>query len=323
MIKFGWTVDRVRHLQEMAGTVGRMPAEPPISSMGSTGPPYVEEPLLIRDRLVSDGAQVTRPSIDPYREPVETHVYLCRGKIRLSMPVVIKLHLNHPPPFSEPIIQAGYCMGIIVDASETECEKYQKYGEVLLADARLSAKGGYAGYVSNFYGMRKLEGPVFVKTSPMEKYPWLKHAAELGLDGVYIDEEIGGGTPLEVGISVVDQELRAMGLRNEVSVVAGGWSVRGSDDIYKLVALGADAVVISKAVEYAVGYPEHKIFGDVLRERVENLLVGIQRELKLLAGAAGVSSILNSLVGNRELLRAVELEKSLRQKLGVKQAGVG
>ncbi|MEM1953556.1 MAG: hypothetical protein QW299_09555, partial [Candidatus Caldarchaeum sp.] len=60
-----------------------------------------------------------------------------------------------------------------------------------------------------------------------------------------------------------------------------------------------------------------------LRERVENLLVGIQRELKLLAGAAGVSSILNSLVGNRELLRAVELEKSLRQKLGVKQAGVG
>lgn len=322
-MKFGWTFDRVKHLQEMAGTAGRMPAEPPISSMGSTGPPYVEEPLLIRDRLVSDGAQVTRPSIDPYREPVETHVYLCRGKIRLSMPLVIKLHQSHPPLFSEPVIQAGYGMGILVDVSETDGEKYQKYGEGLLADARLSAKGGYAGYVSSFYGLRQMQGPVFVKTSPMEKYPWLKHAAEHGLDGVYVDEEIGGETTLEVGISVLDQELRAIGLRNDVSVIAGGWSVRGSDDIYKLVALGADAVVISKAVEYAVGYPEQRVSADVLRERVENLLVGVQRELKLLAGAAGVSSIFNSLVGNRELLRAVELEKSLRQKLGVKQAGVG
>jgi hypothetical protein len=60
----------------------------------------------------------------------------------------------------------------------------------------------------------------------------------------------------------------------------------------------------------------------VFRERVENLLLGFQRELKLLAGAAGVSSFFNSLVGSRELMRAVELDRAVRMKLGVKQAGV-
>jgi len=39
-----------------------------ISSMGSTSPPDVEIPSRILDWLRSDGAQVTRPSIDPYRQ---------------------------------------------------------------------------------------------------------------------------------------------------------------------------------------------------------------------------------------------------------------
>jgi hypothetical protein len=43
--------------------------------MGSIAPPFVEESQLFLDHIVSDGVQVTRPSIDPYREPVETSVY--------------------------------------------------------------------------------------------------------------------------------------------------------------------------------------------------------------------------------------------------------
>ncbi|MDW8063790.1 MAG: glutamate synthase-related protein [Candidatus Caldarchaeum sp.] len=323
MKPFGWTLGRVKHVQELAGTVGRQPGEPPIASMGSTGPPHVEDPLLIRDRLVCDGAQVTRPSIDPYREPVETHVYLCGGKIRLSMPVVVKIRASHPPYFSEAVVKAAYYMGVLADVSEAGLENFEKYRDGLLADVSYAGVGGCAGYVSSFYGLRRLSVPVFVKAPPAESYPWLKAAAENGMSGVLVDEELVGDTSLEVGVSVVDRELRSLGLRNEVSVLAGGWSVRGSDDIYKLVALGADAVVLSNAVEYAVGYPDAKARADVLRERMENLLLGLQRELKLLAGAAGVSSVFNSLVGNRELLRAVELDREIRLKLGVKQAGVG
>lgn len=323
MMSHGWNARRVKRLQEMAGTVGRQPAEPPIASMGSTGPPHIEDPLLIRDRLVSDGAQVTRPSIDPYREPVETYVYLCGGKLRLSMPVVVKISRNASKEFCEAVVKGAYCMDVLVDVSETQHGMFERYGDGLLADISLAETDKYAGYVSALYNLRKLGKLVFVRVPPSETYPWLKHAVGMGVAGVYLDEEIGSETPLEIGVSLLDVELRRMGLRNAVSILAGGWSVRCSEDVFKLVALGADAIVLSKAVEYAVGGFDVKTGVDVMRERVENLLLGVQRELKLLAGAAGVSNIYNSLVGSRELLRAVELDRDIRLKLGVKQAGVG
>lgn len=323
MKKFGWTAARIKHLQEMAGTTGRQPMEPPIASMGSTGPPHIEEPHFIRDKIVCDGAQVTRPSIDPYREPVETHIYLAGGKIRLSMPITVKLRSDHSQTYVEAVVRACYSMGVLVDISSISPEKYEKYGEALLCDIQHAESTSCAGYVSTFYGMRRTSKPLFIKTPPSENYPWLKTAAEAGMAGVYVDEEMLGDCSLEVGVSILDRALRSLGLRNEVSVLAGGWSVRGSDDVYKLIALGADAAVLSKAVEYAVDYPDTKASVEMLCERVENLFIGMQRELKLLAGAAGVSSIYNSLVGSRELLRVVELEKDIRLKLGVKQAGVG
>ncbi len=314
-----WTGRRVRHLQEMAGTLGRQPAEPPIASMGSTGPPHVEEPYFIRDRLVSDGAQVTRPSIDPYREPVETYVYLCGGRLRLSMPVVIKLCPNVPADFCKAVVKAAYSMNILAEANISP----KPYEDALIVDIGKAGQGNYAAYVSGLKGLRIFEKPVFVKTPPSEDYPWLEEAVEKGAAGVYLDEDMGGEVPLEVGVSTVDVSLRRLGVRNLVSILAGGETVRGSDDVYKLVALGADAAVISKAVEYAVGLPDARVGADLLCERVENLLLGIQREIKLLAGAAGIGNVFNSLVGNREILRAVELEKDIRLKLGVKQAGVG
>ncbi len=64
---------------------------PVISSMGSTAPPDVEKPVRITDWLRSDGAQVTRPSIDPYREDIDTSFYLSKGKIYLSLPVIFDI----------------------------------------------------------------------------------------------------------------------------------------------------------------------------------------------------------------------------------------
>jgi len=55
--------------------------------------------------------------------------------------------------------------------------------------------------------------------------------------------------------------------------------------------------------------------------RLEDFVIAVQREIKLLAGAAGVSSIGSSLTGNRELLRAVDLEPPVRMELGIKPAG--
>lgn len=313
-----WTQRRIRHLQQMAGTVGRESAEPPIASMGSTGPPHIEQPYFTRDRLVCDGAQVTRPSIDPYREPVETHIYLRGGSIRLSMPVVVKLDPETDPAFFGAAVKACYCMNVLVDVGRRLPMGLERYGGGMMADISLRGRAPFAAYVST-PGEPLAD---IVRIPPSEDLRSVGVLAK-GVWGVYVDEDLGGDVGLEVAVSLLDRELRRLGLRNRVSLIAGGPTVRGSDDIYKLVALGADAVVLTKAVEYAVGLPEARVGEEVLRERVENLLLGIQRELKLLAGAAGVSSFFNTLVGSRELLRAVELEKEVRLKIGVKQAGVG
>jgi hypothetical protein len=47
----------------------------------------------------------------------------------------------------------------------------------------------------------------------------------------------------------------------------------------------------------------------------------MQKELKLLAGAAGASSLHSTICGNRELFRAVELDDQVLDALGVKVAG--
>ncbi|MEM4306586.1 MAG: alpha-hydroxy-acid oxidizing protein [Candidatus Caldarchaeum sp.] len=214
-------------------------------------------------------------------------------------------------------------MNVLADVGHYGAPEMCMYGDALLADASSAVSGCCAACTASPAASLKLDKPVIVKTTPSEEYRWLGRCVEEGCSGVYLDADAGGDADLEVGVSVLDSELRRLGARNKVSVIAGGGLVRGSDDIYKLVALGADAAVVSKAVEYGVGVPEARVGEDVMRERVENLLLGIQRELKLLAGAAGVSSLFNTLVGNRELLRAVEVDRETRLKLGVKQAGVG
>jgi hypothetical protein len=318
-----WTQRRIRHLQEMAGTTGKQPGEPQIISMGSTGPPHIENPHFVRDRLISDGAQVTRPSIDPYREPVETYVYLSGGRIRLSMPVVVKTDPDADPVFLSAVVKACYCMNILAHVGPNFPGRLHEYAEAVVADIKLMGLARFAALTAGAGELVQSPDPVFVRAPPSEEYDWIPEALEAGIDGIWLDEDLDGNVAVEVAVSLLDRELRKRGARNKVGIVAGGSTIRGSDDIHKLVLLGADAVEISKAVMVAVGLGGQRPEERQLQERVENLLLGIQRELKLLAGAAGVSNIFNTLVGNRELLRAVELDRETRIKLGVKQAGVG
>jgi hypothetical protein len=303
----------------MAGVVGRQPAEPPIVSMGSTGPPYVEEPFFIRDHIVIDGAQVTRPSIDPYREPVESHVYLCGGRLRLSMPVVVKLGHHLSNSFREGVVRACYCMGVLVMIDNPT--GLEKYGEGLLTEPAYVGNGVYAGYYGEPSRCRESGKPFFAHVGASTDFLWLGPVLE-HVSGIVVDEDLGGVDDVEVVVSLLDRELRRHGVRNSVSLVAGGWSVRGADDIFKLVALGADAVMLSTCVEKAL---EPLLTHDTshVQEKMENLLLGLQREIKLLAGAAGVSNIFNTIVGNRELLRAVELPRDIRALLSIKLAGEG
>ena len=78
--------------------------------------------------------------------------------------------------------------------------------------------------------------------------------ARSGADIIAIDGFRGGtgaaptrirdnvGIPIELALAAVDQRLREEGIRNHVSLIAGG-SIRSSADVVKAIALGADAVL--------------------------------------------------------------------------------
>jgi len=148
------------------------------------------------------------------------------------------------------------------------------------------------------------------------------------------------GIPIELAIATVDQRLRAEGLRHQVSVIATG-GVRCSADVVKAIALGADAVQIGTAVLMAIGCtacqrchtgncawglatqrPElvKRVKVETATENIYNLLRGWSLEIKEMLGAMGLNCV-ESLVGNREHLRAIGLDEATREALGVKAAG--
>jgi len=109
-----------------------------------------------------------------------------------------------------------------------------------------------------------------------------------------------------------------MGVRRRFDVIAKSSRIRDSGDAFKLVALGADSVIMShKVLEVAIGEGSK----GSLKDKAFNLISGFKKEIALLAGAAGVYSVQSTLTGNRELLRAVNLNSYVLKKLRVKAAG--
>ncbi len=148
------------------------------------------------------------------------------------------------------------------------------------------------------------------------------------------------GIPIELALAAVDFRLREEGIRNQVSLVIGG-SIRNSADIVKAIALGADAVYIGTAALIALGchmcqqcYTGKCNWGiatqdpnlvkrlnpDIGAKRAANLLRAWAHEIKELLGGMGINA-LESLRGNRLMLRGVNLSEKELEILGVKHAG--
>ncbi len=319
MLASFWTDRRIRHLKEMSGAAGKSPGEPMIASMGSTGPPNVEEPVFIRDYLVSDGAQVTRPSIDPYREPVETQVFLNGLGIRLSQPLILSIYPEYPSVVRRAVVRVAYNLGLLAYIRGSGLASGEEaYAERILVD-------------DNSHGFTAVRhhDRILLKTASTIGLEWTSGLSWRNIVGVVVDEDnTGSDTPIEIATSHVDRMLRKTSLngqplRDQITLIVSSRSIRGADDIFKLIALGADAVALGDAALIAADCVGKTLPEELVYERIENLVLALQKEVKLLAGAAGVSSLFTSLVGNRELLRAVGLDAETRERLGVKLAGVG
>lgn len=148
------------------------------------------------------------------------------------------------------------------------------------------------------------------------------------------------GIPIELALAAVDQRLRDESIRNTVSLVASG-SFRNSADIVKAIALGADAVYVATAPLIAMGChmcqqchtgkcnwgiatqrPDlvERLNPDVMCERVVNLIHAWNHEIKEMLGGMGLNSI-DSLRGNRLMLRGIGLTERELEILGIAHAG--
>jgi len=341
-----WSQLRRAQLQELAGTIGRTPGEAVISSMGTIYGPFVDEPGSICDWLRSDGAQVTRPSIDPYREPIETSIRLSSG-IRLSMPIFFApLPADSPPELHRIFLLAADSMGTVYAVGRNnlpdECEPFL---ESTLLDIEGLGEGRDAGaaWVINYVGMEDLrvrlgqlkgERPVYLRIPSSESMvPLIERLLDPKLSGIIIDWDMVSDDriDLEIAISEIDRALAEVQFNGRPArycfdLLAESSRVRGADEVYKMMGLGADAVGLSRSALVGIGYEQNSAMKfDYAKGELSllNLLHGMQKEIKLLAGAAGVSSVQSTLVRNRELFRSVDLDPSIRHRLGIKAAGMG
>lgn len=195
--------------------------------------------------------------------------------------------------------------------------------------------------------------PVIVKVAAVHNIAAIASGiARSGADIIAIDGYRGGtgaaptkirdnvGIPIELALAAVDSRLRDEGIRNSVSLIAGG-SIRSSSDVVKAIALGADACYIGTAALVAMGChlcrscqsgrcnwgiatqrPDltKRLDPNEAYGRLVNLLRAWQREIKELMGGMGINSI-EALTGNRLMLRGVGLTQKELDILGIYHAG--
>lgn len=195
--------------------------------------------------------------------------------------------------------------------------------------------------------------PVGVKIAAVHNSaPIASGIVRAGADFVTLDGFKGGtgaspriirdhaGIPVEMAVASVDQRLREEGIRHQASIIAGG-GIRYSADILKIIALGADAVMLGQSVMIAMGCrvcqqchrglcpwgiatqePQlvSRMDADISTQRLVNLFKAWTEEIKEILGALGIDSI-ESLVGNRDRLRYIGTNPHIAQILDVKHVG--
>ena len=342
-----WTPILQGELRELSGSAGRNPGEAVITSMGTITAPFVDQPRSVCDWIRSDGAQVTRPSIDPYREEIETSTYLANGDIRLSNPIYLG-RLNEEGSIQNIFSEVSSSMGLLynsqklIDASKTSLNSSLliPYSEFLNND-----KSGVKCITIDYNEIDKIEKLSEYDVHIMVRFPSneqtitsISSIIDKNISGIIIDWDLDKNNDtldLAICTSEVDNILRNTPFktsiaRNKINLLVEGSRIRGAADIFKLIGLGADAVGISKSALLSINYDPKKFRNDSnesnfdqdkTREKLEYTILALQKEIKLLAGAAGISSTQNSLLGNRELFRSVDLDPLIRKRLGIKAGG--
>lgn len=195
--------------------------------------------------------------------------------------------------------------------------------------------------------------PIFVKIAAVHNAAAIASGiVRAGADAVVLDGIRGGtgaapkttrdnvGIPIEMALASVDQRLRDEGIRNKASIIAAG-GIKSAGDVLKAIALGADACYIATAALVSLGctvcqkcytgkcpwgiattdlWLTKRINPNLGAKRLVSLLRGWSLEIKEMMGGMGINAI-ESVRGNRLVLRGVGLTDSELKILGVRMAG--
>jgi glutamate synthase domain-containing protein 2 len=199
----------------------------------------------------------------------------------------------------------------------------------------------------------RYEKPISVKVAAVHNVAAIASGiVRAGADIVAIDGYKGGtgaaptmirnnvGIPIEFALASVDDRLRKEGIRNQASLVAAG-GFRCSADVVKAIALGADAVYIGTSALIALGchmcqkcytgkcnwgiatqdpYLTRRLNPEIGARQLVNLVRGWSHEIMEMMGGMGINAI-ESLRGNRDHLRGINMTDRELDILGIKAAG--
>ncbi|MFX0098349.1 MAG: glutamate synthase-related protein [Candidatus Hodarchaeota archaeon] len=199
----------------------------------------------------------------------------------------------------------------------------------------------------------RYEKPIGVKIAAVHNAaPIASGIVRAGADFLTLDGFRGGtgaapriirdhaGIPIETAIASVDERLRREGIREKVTLIAGG-SIRYAADLIKAIALGADIGMVAFPVLLAMGCrfcqqchsgkcawgiatqkPDlvNRLNVDISVQRIKNLFRAWNEELKEILGAMGIDSV-ESLRSNRDRLRYYGPNPRIAEVLGIKHVG--
>jgi len=194
--------------------------------------------------------------------------------------------------------------------------------------------------------------PVFVKVAVTNYITFIASGiARMGADGIIMDGQGAGtgaapavvrdnvGLPIEIAVPAVDRVLRREGYREGFSVIAAG-RVSSSEDMAKLIALGADCISIGTAALIGMGCimvhkchlgfcpafitnkitpnPTKVLSLEMATRWTVNLINGLTKELKLIMASVGARSV-EELRARRDLLIAYGIDEDTAEIMGVEK----
>lgn len=346
-----WDEETVKELYRQAGSGGVL-----LSSMGNP-----KRFPVYWDKILINASQVTNPPIDPLREPMETRVFLGRKPERMRREPDGRLNCDLPPQLqlSMPVLfsamsygsisynahaclaRAARELGICYNTGEGGLhEDFYDYGENTIVQVASGRFGVHKRYL-NAGAAIEIKMGQGAKPGIGGHLPGAKIVGDISRTRMVPEgTDAISPAPHHDIYSIEDLRQREEGIRNHVSLIAGG-SIRSAADVVKAIALGADACYIGTAALLALGChlcrscqtglcnwgittqrPElvKRLDIDEGSRRLVNLMTAWRHEIKEMMGGMGINSV-EALRGNRLMLRGIGLTDRELHILGISHAG--